>query len=164
MHDTLIDEFGGAPGVRDDGALASAIMRPQLGYYDTLIEEAAALTRALPTITPSWTATNELHSGPPTSSEHNLRATPELGACGMLALMAQCCHACTNYYKGRTGGSSRRACLACRAPTPVDAGVPPLRVGTYRVETLHQCLAPRRSSAERSGGNSHPIFQHLEGS
>ncbi len=47
MHDTLIDEFGGAPGVRDDGALASAIMRPQLGYYDTLIEEAAALMESL---------------------------------------------------------------------------------------------------------------------
>ena len=38
---------GGAPGVRDDGALASAIMRPQLGYYDTLIEEAAALMESL---------------------------------------------------------------------------------------------------------------------
>ena len=47
MHDTLIDEFGGAPGVRDDGALASTIMRPQFGYYDTLIEEAAALMESL---------------------------------------------------------------------------------------------------------------------
>ena len=33
MHDTLIDEFGGAPGVRDEGALASALVCPQLGYY-----------------------------------------------------------------------------------------------------------------------------------
>ena len=34
-------------GIRDEGALASAIMRPQMGYYDTLIEEAAALLESL---------------------------------------------------------------------------------------------------------------------
>ena len=33
--------------MRDEGALASAIMRPQLGYYDSLIEEAAALLESL---------------------------------------------------------------------------------------------------------------------
>ena len=47
FHDALISEFGGATGVRDEGALASAIMRPQMGYYDTLIEEAAALMESL---------------------------------------------------------------------------------------------------------------------
>ena len=47
IHDSLISEFGGATGVRDEGALASAIMRPQMGYYDTLIEEAAALMESL---------------------------------------------------------------------------------------------------------------------
>ncbi len=47
FHDALISEFGGAMGIRDEGALASAIMRPQMGYYDTLIEEAAALMESL---------------------------------------------------------------------------------------------------------------------
>ncbi len=47
IHDALIREFGGARGIRDEGALASAIMRPQLGYYDSLIEEAAALMESL---------------------------------------------------------------------------------------------------------------------
>lgn len=47
VHDALIDGFGGAPGLRDEGALAAALMRPQLGYYDSLIEEAAALLESL---------------------------------------------------------------------------------------------------------------------
>ena len=47
IHDMLIDETGGATGVREVGALASAIMRPQIGYYDSLIEEAAALLESL---------------------------------------------------------------------------------------------------------------------
>ena len=47
LHDALIDLFGGARGIRDEGALASAIMRPQIGYYDTLIKEAAALLESL---------------------------------------------------------------------------------------------------------------------
>ena len=47
IHDALIHEFGGALGLRDEGALASAIMRPQLGYYDSLIEEGAALMESL---------------------------------------------------------------------------------------------------------------------
>lgn len=47
MHDSLIAETGGAYGLRDPGALESAIMRPQMGYYDGLIEEAAALMESL---------------------------------------------------------------------------------------------------------------------
>ena len=47
IHSILIEEFGGTPGIRDQGALASALMRPQLGYYDGLIEEAAALMESL---------------------------------------------------------------------------------------------------------------------
>lgn len=47
FHDALIREFGGTTGIRDEGALASAIMRPQMGYYDTLVEEAAALLESL---------------------------------------------------------------------------------------------------------------------
>lgn len=46
-HDLLIDETGGAHGLRDRGALESAIMRPQMGYYDGIIEEAAALMESL---------------------------------------------------------------------------------------------------------------------
>ena len=47
IHDVAIREFGGSTGLRDMGALASAIMRPQIGYYDSLIEEAAALLESL---------------------------------------------------------------------------------------------------------------------
>lgn len=47
MHDAAIHEFGGSLGLRDMGALASAIMRPQIGYYDGIIEEAAALLESL---------------------------------------------------------------------------------------------------------------------
>lgn len=47
IHDALIREFGGTMGIRDEGALAAALMRPQLGYYESLIEEAAALLESL---------------------------------------------------------------------------------------------------------------------
>ncbi len=47
IHDVLIQETGGSTGLRDMGALASAIMRPQIGYYDGLIQEAAALLESL---------------------------------------------------------------------------------------------------------------------
>jgi death-on-curing protein len=47
FHRQLIARYGGAPGVRDVGALESALQRPQTGYYDTIIEEAAALLESL---------------------------------------------------------------------------------------------------------------------
>ena len=47
MHERLIETFGGSFGIRDEGALASALMRPQIGYYDSLIQEAAALMESL---------------------------------------------------------------------------------------------------------------------
>ena len=47
IHEILIAETGGAPGLRDIGALESAIMRPKIGYYDGIIEEAAALMESL---------------------------------------------------------------------------------------------------------------------
>ena len=47
LHDLLIKEFGGAPGVRDHGLIESALLRPQTGYYADLIEEAAALWESL---------------------------------------------------------------------------------------------------------------------
>ena len=47
LHEALIHEFGGAMGLRDLGALESALMRPQMGYYDSLVGEAAALMESL---------------------------------------------------------------------------------------------------------------------
>ena len=47
IHDVAIRVLGGMNGLRDIGALASAIMRPQIGYYDGLVEEAAALLESL---------------------------------------------------------------------------------------------------------------------
>jgi death on curing protein len=47
LHAILIDEFGGAEGVRDLGALEAAVFRPQTGYYEDPIAEAAALLESL---------------------------------------------------------------------------------------------------------------------
>jgi death-on-curing protein len=47
MHRRLIDEFGGIHGLRDQGLLEAAIFRPENGYYDDLIHEAAALMESL---------------------------------------------------------------------------------------------------------------------
>jgi death on curing protein len=47
MHRRLIDEFGGMHGLRDRGLLEAAVYRPQNGYYDDLIHEAAALMESL---------------------------------------------------------------------------------------------------------------------
>ena len=47
IHDDQITQFGGSMGLRDIGALESALMRPQMGYYDGLIQEAAAMMESL---------------------------------------------------------------------------------------------------------------------
>jgi death-on-curing protein len=47
IHEILLKEFGGAPGIRDMGLIESALLRPQTGYYQDLIEEAAALWESL---------------------------------------------------------------------------------------------------------------------
>ena len=47
IHDVAVRELGGSLGLRDMGALESAVLRPQMGYYDSLIEEAAALLESL---------------------------------------------------------------------------------------------------------------------
>lgn len=47
IHQMLIERFGGAHGLRDHGALESALARPQSGYYRDLIEEASALWESL---------------------------------------------------------------------------------------------------------------------
>jgi len=47
IHHRLIEEFGGSHGLIDVGALESALMRPKTGYYQDIIEEAAALMESL---------------------------------------------------------------------------------------------------------------------
>ena len=47
IHHQQIDNYGGAHGIRDKGPLESAVFRPQVGYYNTIAEEAAALMESL---------------------------------------------------------------------------------------------------------------------
>lgn len=47
MHRQLVEEFGGSPGLRDEGALEAAVFRPQIGYYNNIFEEAAVLMESL---------------------------------------------------------------------------------------------------------------------
>jgi death-on-curing protein len=47
IHSDLIDSYGGIHGLRDRGLLESAVFRPQIGYYHTIVEEAAALMESL---------------------------------------------------------------------------------------------------------------------
>ncbi len=47
MHEILIQKFGGSAGIRDKGALEGAVYRPQSGYYNDRITEAAALFESL---------------------------------------------------------------------------------------------------------------------
>jgi death-on-curing protein len=47
FHRKLTEQYGGAAGVRDLGALESALHRPQTGYYESIIHEAAALFESL---------------------------------------------------------------------------------------------------------------------
>lgn len=46
-HSRLIVRFGGLDGLRDHGALESALARPQTGYYADVIKQAAALMESL---------------------------------------------------------------------------------------------------------------------
>ena len=47
MHTVLMQRYGGMPGVRDPGALEAALFRPQTGYYEDIVAEAAALMESL---------------------------------------------------------------------------------------------------------------------
>jgi death on curing protein len=42
-----IEEYGGEPGMLNQGSLEAAVFRPQNGYYNDLSEEAAALLESL---------------------------------------------------------------------------------------------------------------------
>ena len=47
LHTVLMQRYGGALGVRDPGALEAALFRPQTGYYDDIVAQAAALLESL---------------------------------------------------------------------------------------------------------------------
>jgi len=47
MHTVLMQRYGGGLGVRDPGALEAALFRPQTGYYEDIVAEAAALMESL---------------------------------------------------------------------------------------------------------------------
>jgi len=47
FHKLLMERYGGAAGLRDAGALEAALHRPQTGYYDSHLHEAAALLESL---------------------------------------------------------------------------------------------------------------------
>lgn len=47
FHADQIHRYGGDAGIRDMGALESALFRPQTGYYGDLISEAAALWESM---------------------------------------------------------------------------------------------------------------------
>lgn len=47
LHGRLIERFGGAPDIRDLGALESALVRPRSGYYERLSQQVGALMQSL---------------------------------------------------------------------------------------------------------------------
>ena len=47
IHPDQIERHGGSQGLRDPGLLEAALFRPQTGYYQSLIDEAAALWESL---------------------------------------------------------------------------------------------------------------------
>ena len=47
IHEKLLEKDGGAKGVRDAGLIEAALLRPQTGYYQDIIEEAASLWESL---------------------------------------------------------------------------------------------------------------------
>lgn len=47
IHRLSSELFGGAKGIRDFGLFESAIARPQMGYYENLLDKAAAFFESL---------------------------------------------------------------------------------------------------------------------
>ena len=46
-HDFILDRYGGLAGIRDLGAIESAIARPYCGYYRRIEQKGAALVHSL---------------------------------------------------------------------------------------------------------------------
>ena len=49
IHQDQIEQFGGSLGILNKGALESSLARPQSGYYNDIVGEAAALLESLAT-------------------------------------------------------------------------------------------------------------------
>ena len=47
INERMVSKWGGIAGVRDHALLESAVARPQSGYYQDVVEEAAALCESL---------------------------------------------------------------------------------------------------------------------
>ena len=47
IHTDQIEEYGGSHGIRDPGQLEAALFRPQSGYYNDEIQQAAAIWESL---------------------------------------------------------------------------------------------------------------------
>ncbi len=47
IHHDQIERYGGALGIRDPGLLEAALYRPQTGYYEDVIAQAAALWESI---------------------------------------------------------------------------------------------------------------------
>jgi death-on-curing protein len=47
LHAMVVEATGGSHGLRDAGALEAALYRPQTGYYDDVVAQAAALLESL---------------------------------------------------------------------------------------------------------------------
>ncbi len=47
IHIDQVERYGGAHGLRDPGLLEAALFRPQTGYYEDTIAQAAALWESL---------------------------------------------------------------------------------------------------------------------
>ncbi len=75
IHDYLIIEFGGAAGLRDMGALEAALLRPQMGNYGVLIQEAAALIESLANNHPFVDGNERVASRSPTRSSALMATT-----------------------------------------------------------------------------------------
>lgn len=60
MQHRLIELFGGRHGVRDQAAVEAAVFRPQIGYYNSLEEEAAALMESLANNHGFWDANERI--------------------------------------------------------------------------------------------------------
>lgn len=47
IHHLQIEQYGGVLGIRDSAGLESAVFRPQIGYDNSVAQEAAALVESL---------------------------------------------------------------------------------------------------------------------
>lgn len=47
IHDDLVQKYSGGHGIRDNALLESALLRPQSGYYDSVLDMAVALWESL---------------------------------------------------------------------------------------------------------------------